>query len=102
MPFFMFWCDNHLNAINQLPKQLWLRIEKLEHNINTISCVEDFNEVKDTLCEIIDDICHLKITSKTILEFVGGLTMIEKNMEYCNGKALYIDIDDENKIFPCK
>ena len=102
MPFFMFWCDNHLKAINKLPEQFWKRIEKFEHDVNTISCLEDFDDIKVQLCQLIDDICNLKVTSKKVLEFLGGLTMIEKNMQWCDGKALYIDINDANEIFPSK
>lgn len=96
--FFMTFCDNNLNVIATLRKSTQQEIEKLEQHMNTIKSYEDFVRVKEELSAVITTVCETHRTDATLLYFVGGLTMIEQNMKWCNGRVRYSDIDDKNKL----
>lgn len=103
--FFMFFCDNNLNVINTLPKDLQKRIERLEHLRASIKSKEDFERFRNLLHKIIIEICATKRThDKELLAFVGGLTMIEKNMFWEDTKdadtphSRYTDINDNGVL----
>lgn len=101
----MFFCDNNLHVINTLPKDLQKRIERLEHLRASIKSKEDFEHVRTLLTEIIREICATKRThERKLLAFIGGLTMIEKNMVWEDGDDTnpgcdkYTDINDNGVL----
>jgi hypothetical protein len=94
----MTFCDNNLNVIQTLKKSTQQEVEKLEHQMNTIKSHEDLLRVKERLSSVITTICETHRTDATLLYFVGGLTMIERNMRWNNGKVRYSDIDDSNRL----
>lgn len=102
MLHFMFFCDNNLNVINTMSKDLQKQIEHLEQVRPTIKSKEDVERFRDALHKIIIEICATKRARDTaLLAFVGGLTMIEKNMLWEDAdtpRARYTDINDNGVL----
>lgn len=97
MLFFMFFCDNNLETINTLDKPLQNKITELEQRIRLIESYELFTTTRVLLSEIIRDLCATQRSKdKRLLRFIGGLTMIEKNMVWNDelNRAQYTDIND--------
>lgn len=60
---------------------------------------EDFLSLQEELSAIINEICKTKRSdNNALLEFIGGLTMIERCMKWENGKAMYTDINDNGVL----
>jgi len=97
MKFILCFVDNFAAEAlkGRVSKEFYQKLEDLEHTMRTIRSEEDLLKAKQFLSDIISEISALKITKNRMLHFLGGLTLIERNMEWKDGKARNIDIHDD-------